>query len=251
MGEGAYDLPSTPPNPGANHAVWFDRDGVDQWQAQMWGAIEGVTYNTGGIYEIVITLHATSDTTAEAYMTINGEPQGFYDPAWHSGPADLMPAGMTFTGDMEHLQVFYGLYGYGATHAVAFENITVYGTFGTPFAQCSEQLIDIKPGSDPNSINLKKKGLTPVAILGSDSFDVANIDPSTLSFSGASPAHDLMDPVVLSDHYEDVNGDGWTDLVSHYNTQELGLSAGTYDLYLTGETFVGEPFWGADEVRCK
>jgi hypothetical protein len=81
----------------ANHAIWFDCDGVDPWQAQMWGAIEGVTYSTGGTYDVVITLHATSDTTGEATMTINGEPQGFYDPGWHPGLADLMPAGMTFT----------------------------------------------------------------------------------------------------------------------------------------------------------
>lgn len=126
-GEGDYNLPSIPPNPWANHAVWFDRDGVDQWQAQMWGAIDGVTYKTGGIYDIVITLHATGDTAGEAYMTINGEPQGFYVPNWHSGPADLMPAGMTFTGDMQQMQVFYGLSGYGATHSVVFSDISVEG----------------------------------------------------------------------------------------------------------------------------
>ena len=129
-GEGDYNLPSTPPNPWANHAVWFDRDGVDQWQALMWGAIDGVTYNTGGTYDVVITLHATGDTTGEAFMTINGEPQGFYVPNWHSGPADLMPAGMTFTGDMKHMQVFYGLYGYGAPHSVVFQDIMATGCLG-------------------------------------------------------------------------------------------------------------------------
>lgn len=126
-GEKSYNLPSTPPNPWANHAVWFDRDGVDQWQALMWGAIDGVTYNTAATYDVVITLHADSSTSGTAYMTINGEPQGFYVPNWHSGPADLMPAGMTFTGDMKHMQIFYGLYGYGATHTVAFEDIAVSG----------------------------------------------------------------------------------------------------------------------------
>jgi hypothetical protein len=125
MDESYYNLPSTPPNPWANHAVWFDRDGVDQWQALMWGAIDGVTYNTGGTYDVVITLHANNDTAGTAYMTVNGEPQGFYDPGWHPGPADLMPAGMTFTGDMQQLQVFYGLYGYGAIHTVLFTDITV------------------------------------------------------------------------------------------------------------------------------
>lgn len=142
LGESYYNLPSAPPSPGANHAVWFDRDGVDPWQAQMWGAIDGVTYNTGGTYDIVITLHATSDTEGEAYMTVNGEPQGFYDPAWHPGPADLMPAGVTFTGDMRHLQVFYGLKGYGAEHAMTFQGIQIAGMLhdqrpaDTPFPSC-------------------------------------------------------------------------------------------------------------------
>ena len=126
-GEGDYNLPSTPPNPWANHAVWFDRDGVDQWQAQMWGAIDGVTYNTGGTYDVVITLHADNDTSGTAYMTVNGRSQGFYVPNWHSGAADLMPTGMTFTGDMTKMQVFYGLYGYGATHNISFNDITVTG----------------------------------------------------------------------------------------------------------------------------
>lgn len=132
LAEKYYNLPSPPPDPWANHAIWFDRDGVDAWQAQIWGAIDGVTYNTGARYDVVLTLHAASDTTGKAYMTVNGEPQGFYAPNWHPGPADLMPAGITFTGDMQHLQVFYGLDGYGATHTVSFEGITVEGYQGDP-----------------------------------------------------------------------------------------------------------------------
>ena len=126
-GEGDYNQPSAPPNPWANHGIWFDRDGVDQWQAQMWGAVDGGTYNTGGTYEVVIRLHATSSFSGTAYMTVNAVQQGFYVPNWHDGPPDLYPTGMTFTGDMMQMQVFYGLYGYGATHSVAFEDITVEG----------------------------------------------------------------------------------------------------------------------------
>jgi hypothetical protein len=39
---------------------------------------------------------------------------------------------MTFTGDMEHLQVFYGMYGYGATHSVTFSDIHVTGQTHAP-----------------------------------------------------------------------------------------------------------------------
>ena len=56
--------------------------------------------------------------------------------------------------------------------------------------------IDIKPGSDPNSINTRSNGVVPVAILGSATFDVTTIDVTTLTFGTATPAHDLTDPVV-------------------------------------------------------
>ena len=125
-GEGDYNLPSTPPTPGANHRLWFDRDGVDKWQALNPLAVDGGTYNTSGTYDVVITLHADSATSGSAHMTINGLNQGFEtDGDWET--MELSPAGMTFTGDMTQMQVFYGLYGYGATHSVTFEDITVTG----------------------------------------------------------------------------------------------------------------------------
>lgn len=58
-------------------------------------------------------------------MTVNGIQQGFYVSRWKNAQPEIYPAGMTFTGDMKHLQVFYGLYGYGATHSVSFKGITV------------------------------------------------------------------------------------------------------------------------------
>lgn len=120
-GEGDYNLPSVPPVPGNNHRFWWDRDGVDPWQ-------NDETANTGGIYQIVITLHATSTTTGEAYMTIRGLAQGFEtDGDWST--IELTPAGMTFTFPADTcVQVYYGLYGYGATHSVTFKDIRVTGT---------------------------------------------------------------------------------------------------------------------------
>ena len=118
-GEGDYNLPSIPPNQWANHLVWWDRDGVDPYQ-------NDETANTGGIYEVVITLHADDATSGTAYMTINGLDQGFEtDGNWNT--IELTPAGMTFTGDMTKMQVFYGLYGDGATHSVSFNDIAVDG----------------------------------------------------------------------------------------------------------------------------
>ena len=120
-GEGDYNLPSVPLVPGDNHRIWWDRDGVDPWQ-------NPETANTGGIYQIVMTFHATSATTGEAYMTIRGLAQGFEtDGNWNT--IELTPAGMTFTFPAgTFMQVFYGLYGYGATHSMAFNDIIVTGS---------------------------------------------------------------------------------------------------------------------------
>ena len=105
--------------------------------------------------------------------------------------------------------------------------------------------IDIKPGSDPNSINTKSKGVIPVAILGSASFDVTDVDVTTLTFGpgGATPSH------KAGGHIEDVNDDGFDDLVSHYRTQETGLASGDTDACVTGLTNGGQPFEGCDAVN--
>jgi len=244
MGEGSYNLPSTPPNPGANHRFWFDRDGVDQWQGNpsIWPlSIDGGTYNTEGTYDIVITLHADNHTTGTAYMTINGLDQGFEtDGNWKT--MELSPAGMTFTGDMEHLQVFYGMYGYGATHTVVFEGISVEGQLTEPpLAPCFERPIDIKPCSDPNSINLKSKGVVPVAVLSTDGFDATSVDPATVTCAGAEPLRWTVEDVCPFD--------GKDDLLFHFKTQELNLDENSTEAILTGHTFDGVFIWGEDTVN--
>jgi hypothetical protein len=45
--------------------------------------------------------------------------------------------------------------------------------------------INIKPGSDPNSINRFSRGSIPVTIWGSATFDVDTIDPDSLTLGGA------------------------------------------------------------------
>jgi len=111
--------------------------------------------------------------------------------------------------------------------------------------------VDIKPGSDPNSINTKSNGVVPVAILGSVSFDVTQVDVTTLAFgpSGASPAHDLTDPAVYASHLEDVNLDGFTDLVSHYKQKQTGLAVGDTQACISGALLNGTPVAGCDSVN--
>ena len=112
-------------------------------------------------------------------------------------------------------------------------------------------MIDIKPGSDPNSINTQSMGVVPVAILGSETFDVTEVDVTTMAFGpdGASPAHDLTDPIVYADHLQDVNGDGFIDLVTHYRQAETGLVLGDMQACIEGETSGGDLVFGCDSVN--
>jgi len=107
--------------------------------------------------------------------------------------------------------------------------------------------IDIKPGSDPNSVNPKSMGVVPVAILGSASLDVFDVDVTTLAFGvSMAPAHD--------GHFEDVNNDGLLDLVIHFIQKETGIACGDTVTMLTGELFDGTQIAGTDSVSpvpCK
>jgi len=111
--------------------------------------------------------------------------------------------------------------------------------------------IDIKPNSDPNSINTKSMGVVPVAILGSDTLDVTDVVVSTLMFGNASPAHDLSDPDTYNEHIQDVNGDGFLDLVSHYKQKDIGIACGDTEATLTADLLDGTTIEGTDSVNPK
>ena len=110
--------------------------------------------------------------------------------------------------------------------------------------------IDIKPNSDPNSINLCSNGAVPIAILGSGTLDVLDINTDSLRFADASiKVVGRKDPHQLCS-YEDVNGDFFTDLVCHFLTTDIaGIDGESSFATLNGELGGGTAIEGSDSVN--
>ncbi|HEM61926.1 MAG TPA: hypothetical protein ENO24_06515 [Chloroflexi bacterium] len=329
----------TPPigNPWLNYGIWFDRDGVDPYQPNNWGMTDGVTYNTGGVYDVVVTYHAINSGSGTMFATVNGVATGFYD-SWVNGPPHHWPVGKSISGDLLHLRVYSSIWGQGVKvydlevtgclqpsgqitspdegqlvfgianfdasyvdddpagvqWAVRYNTCdaatnTVWGNVDgyndpftwdgssfhsqadtstwTPgdycfvfnpvegagednmrltrwFAVGKPVAIDIKPGSEPNAINLSANGIIPVAILGSADFDVNDVDPTTVTLEGA--ALRLKGKSGNYGSFEDVNGDGYLDLVVHI--VDFIVSDGATTATLTGSLWDGTPIEGTDSI---
>lgn len=131
--------------------------------------------------------------------------------------------------------------------------------------------IDIKPGSCPNPINLKEKGVVSIAVLGSDKFNTTDIDPSSVSI-GRVGIEEVAVPSIrwsLEDvatpfpgepcACHDLIGDGILDLVLKFEAQSLvgtleldGVVGGEIPLRLTGrieEESGGKRFKGEDCIK--
>lgn len=122
--------------------------------------------------------------------------------------------------------------------------ITSFRTKLTACASCGphEVAIDIKYGSFPNSINIKRKGNVPVTVFGDSGFNIQDIDFSSVRFAGGAA-------LAIGQSYEDVNGDGLLDTVYHFDQQSLDLHGSDTEACLSGSTTQGLVFEGCDSVR--
>jgi len=123
--------------------------------------------------------------------------------------------------------------------------------------------IDIKPQSCPNPVNVKSKGVLPVAILGSDVLDVNDIDYDTILLEGIAPLRGSYEDVAspVSDDTECActtdGADGYMDLTLKFDTQEMLSVLGEvvddelWMLHLTGNLKDGTPIEGTDCILIK
>lgn len=107
--------------------------------------------------------------------------------------------------------------------------------------------IDIKPGSFPNSINLRSQGRIPVAILSTSTFGApAEVDLTSLTFGRTGNEASLA---FCNPFGEDVNADTLVDLVCHFQAASTAFQLGDTSGILKGRTVTGTPLRGTDSVR--
>ncbi len=143
----------------------------------------------------------------------------------------------------------------------------------TPRPGCEAVVhLDIKPGSCPNPVNPRSMGVVPMAILGSESFDVAQIDVDSLTLARADGVGGIAPPLTgrhgprprINDVTAPVEGepcdchhagrDGIDDLLLKISTPELtealelrSLTRGeSVMLTLSGSLFDGTAFEAYD-----
>ena len=87
---------------------------------------------------------------------------------------------------------------------------------------------------EPESVNLKSKGLLTVFVYSTDTFDATSIDLNTVTFEGAHPV------------WSNVNGQGT--LMLKFLREDLTWTAGATFGTLTAYTTYGQPVFGSDNV---
>jgi probable HAF family extracellular repeat protein len=141
----------------------------------------------------------------------------------------------------------------------------LHGFLATPMVTTIHVPIDIKPQGCPNPFNVAANGDLPVAILGTASFDVSKVDPSSVELQGVPALRSALEDVATPFNGPLVNAmsctsagpDGLTDLVLHFSDNAVAAALGAPTdgqvlvLTLTGKflpQFGGTAIQGQDVV---
>jgi hypothetical protein len=118
---------------------------------------------------------------------------------------------------------------------------------GTKVVETLIVSVDIKPGSATNCFNQNDRGVIPVAVLGSEDFDVTQINVDSLRLEGLAVKMAGKSNKYLA-HIEDVNADGYPDLVLQFQDSDNWVYSGSGTATLTGQLSDGTPIQGSDSI---
>ncbi|MBA7471290.1 hypothetical protein ES707_06596 [subsurface metagenome] len=222
-----------------------------------------VVYDDGGEHKIetgLDWLHVGADTTVNLYADVSQYIYAYPGSVLNIYSGNVALYIIVMPGDPKAAVTVYGtdfaVNGEPVSYGQVTMNSVLTGTYGNgdPISlkvyssvliqlsspAVSEVKIDIKPGGNPNNINLRSKGVVPVAVLTTEDFDASNVDPDTVLFAVAEPVRWKLC---------DVDDDGKDDMLFHFKTQDLKLAENDTGATLTGKTFNGVGIGGTDTVR--
>ncbi|HCY76895.1 MAG TPA: hypothetical protein DHV28_13320 [Ignavibacteriales bacterium] len=244
-------------------------------QTDLYGLESLTTVN--GKFDIQNNESMTNVDGLESLTTVGGNFQLWYSNSLTNldGLGSLTSvSGEMYISNNPQLVNFCGLYPLFTTGAYNYVNIYSNGILFPGPSSAVEQIIalgpcvpdvtvvslDIFPTTCPNQLNVKAKGVISVAILGTDDFDVQNIDPATLLLEGLSPFRweneDVTTPISNGEQCDcTIDGpDGFDDLTLKFDAKSLIGALGEVNngdelvLTITGNLVDGTAIEGSDCV---
>jgi len=201
-----------------------------------------------GAYNISGEINATADNAEEAYVNGNlvgsdGEVQGAFvdNQEWSTIKTYY------FVASADTLNFDFIVRNYSGQNSPTSNPTGLIFNATINYSCPVEVQVDIKPGSDPSCFNNDGNGVIPVAILGSDTFDVYNVNVTTVSMEGLSVAMKGKANKYLAS-YEDVNYDGYLDLVVKIEDVDGYFTKGSGYATITGMLTDGTPFFGVGDI---
>ncbi len=110
-----------------------------------------------------------------------------------------------------------------------------------------EVRMDLKPDSVDNTVNPGANGVIPVAVLGSERFQVHEVDVASLRLGTLTVRRKGKSGGTCAT--TDVNGDGLPDLLCHFENVASNWVAGQTVVTLSGKLTNGELIFASDSVR--
>jgi len=208
------------------------------------------SYNVGETITFTVTVTNKQPVAVTNVMWFDTPPDGIA----MNGPISGVLSNLDASGGLaDHVQ--FTITATAVKVGTALENdilITGIGPYNLPFSGSAavsfdivkpSAIIDIKPGCFPNCISPKYLFI-PIAILGTSTFDVKNVDRMSLTFGPTG-----TEAKVVMTYLSDVNGDGRLDLCCYFWTMNTHFKIGDTKGVLDGNMLDGKAFTGTDSVK--
>jgi hypothetical protein len=110
-------------------------------------------------------------------------------------------------------------------------------------------IIDVSPRDPGNVVNLTRGGTVTVAILTTDTFNAATVNPLSVCFGDAdAPSERTCTEQHGTGHLEDVNKDKRPDLLLHFDVAATGIDAADTSACLKARTIGGVGLYGCEPI---